>query len=198
MENNNTRPVIRQSKTRTLTESALLVALATILSMFAVLKLPNGGSVTIGSMIPIMLISMKYPFGWSLLTALAYSLIQMMSGFYAPPVENLLNYSIMIALDYVVAFSVLCLAGPLLRAFSIVLPERVSMLFAVVFCFALRFLCHFASGIIIWGVYAPAGQAVWLYSLLYNGTYMLGEAVVSGAILMLAGPQLLGILRGKN
>ncbi|MCL2045493.1 MAG: energy-coupled thiamine transporter ThiT [Oscillospiraceae bacterium] len=197
METNNTK-TMRQSKTRTTTESALLIALATILGMFAVFKLPNGGSVTIGSMIPIMLISMKYPFGWSLLSAFAYSLIQMMSGFYAPPVENLLYYSLMIALDYVVAFSVLCLAGPLLRAFNKVMPERMAMLFAVVFCFALRFLCHFASGIIIWGVYAPPGQAVWLYSLLYNGTYMLGEAIVSGAILLVAGPQLLKILRSGN
>ena len=188
----------RKTATRALTESALLVAVATVLSLFAVFKLPNGGSVTIGSMIPIVLISLKYPFGWALTTSLAYSLIQMMLGFYAPPVENLLYYSLMVLLDYVVAFGVLCLAGPIYRILNMNLSVRISLITAAIICFVLRFLCHYVSGIIIWGTYAPDDQPVWLYSLLYNGSYMLFECLISGALLFMGGKLLASIFLGKN
>ena len=183
----------RKTTTRALTESALLVAVATVLSLFKLAQWTYGGSVTFGSMIPIILISLKYPFGWALTTSVAYSLIQMLTGFYAPPVENLLNYSLMILLDYVVAFGVLCLAGPIYKKLSTNLPIRVRMMAAVIFCFVLRFLCHFVSGIIIWSPYAHEGQSAWLYSLGYNAPYMLAECVISGAIVLIAGQMLLSI-----
>ena len=187
----------RKLTVRALTESALLIALASILSMFAVFKLPNGGSVTIGSMIPIILISIKHPFSWSLTTAFAYSLIQMLLGFYPPPVENLLYYSAVVLLDYVVAFGVLCLAGPFYKVLSQKLAGRSSILIASIICFVLRFACHYISGIIIWGVYAE-DQPAWLYSLLYNGSYMLGECIISGVILFVAGQKLLSILKSEK
>jgi len=185
------------STTRALTESALLVALAAVLSLYAVFKLPNGGSVTIGSMIPILLVSMKYSFRWSLAVAFAYSMIQMFLGFYAPPVENLLYYSLVVLLDYLIAFSVLCLAGPIYRALRSTLSVRFRLLAAALFCFSLRFICHFLSGIIIWAAYAPPDQPLWLYSLLYNGSYMLGEGFVSGVILFLAGEKLMNYFLGS-
>jgi thiamine transporter len=184
--------------TKMLTESALLVALATVLAMYAVFKLPNGGSVTIGSMIPIMLISLKYSLGWSLLAALAYSLIQMITGFYAPPVATLGYYILMILLDYVVAFGVLCLAGPVYRALNKGLSPRLRLMTAAVLCIAMRFVCHFLSGMIIWAAYAPEGQLLWLYSLFYNGSYMLAEGLISGLILYLAGPKLAALFLGKD
>ena len=183
---------------RTLTESALMIAVATVLSMFGLFKLPNGGSVTIGSMIPIILISLKYPLDWSLAAAFAYSLIQMIQGFYPPPVENIYYYTLMVLFDYVFAFSVLCLAGPLYRKFSDKWPTRVRIMIAAIICFVLRFICHFLSGMIVWGYYAPENQPVWLYSFLYNGSYMLGECLISGIILFLAGQMLAAILLGKK
>ena len=185
------------TKTRTLTESALLVALATVLSIYAVFKLPNGGSATLGSMIPIMLVSLKYPFGWSVLVAFAYSLIQMLQGFYAPPVENFLYYVLVVLLDYVIAFSVLCLAGPVNRALRKDWPVGLRLMIATVSCIILRFVCHFLSGMIIWGVYAPPGQPVWLYSLIYNGSYMACEGLITGLIMFFAGPKLAALFLGN-
>ena len=197
MENRQTQ-LSSPVSTRTLTQSALLIGVATALSYFKLGQWPYGGSVTLGSMIPIMLISVKYPFSWSMLTAVAYSLIQMIQEFYAPPVANMQNYILMIALDYVIAFGVLCLAGPIYKALNKNISERVSIMSAAIVCFILRFLCHYASGIIIWDVYAPEGQPVWMYSLLYNGPYMLAECIISGAILFIAGKQLLSILKEDN
>ena len=183
----------RQFATSRLTQSAILIAMAIVLSYFKLAQWTFGGSVTLGSMIPIMLISMKYPFSWSLTSAVAYSLIQMMQGFYAPPVENLLYYTLMILLDYVVAFGGLSLAGPVYRALKKKISERNSIMAATTLCLVLRFLCHFASGIIVWAAYAPANQPVWLYSLIYNGSYMLAECVISGAIMGFAGPRLVNL-----
>ena len=181
---------IRSYSTRALAESALLIAAATVLSLYAVFKLPNGGSITICSMIPIILISTKYSFFWSLTAAFAYSLIQMIFGFYAPPVQNLLNYCLVVLLDYILAFSVLCLAGPIFRWLKKTWTVRVRLLIAAVICFVLRFLCHYTSGVIIWGTYASADQPIWLYSLLYNGSYMLCECLISGIVIFLAGQKL--------
>jgi thiamine transporter len=182
---------------RKLTESALLVALATVLTLFAVSPLPFGGSTTIGSMIPIMLVSFKYPFGWSLTVALVYSLIQMITGFYAPPAANPVNYALMIMLDYIIAFGVLCLAGPIYKALRKAWSERIRLTAAAVTCVGLRFVCHFLSGIIIWSSYAPPDQPVWLYSLLYNGSYMLAEGLITGLAMFLIGEMLVSLLRRK-
>ena len=187
----NKKSAIRAITVRTLTESALLVALATVLSLYAVYKLPNGGSITACSMIPIVLVSFKYPFGWSAAVAFTYALIQMLLGFYAPPVETFVYYALVVLLDYIVAFGVLCLAGPAYRSFPKATPVRVRLTAAAILCFALRFACHYLSGIIIWGAYAPPDQPVWLYSLLYNGSYMLGECVVSGVIMFAIGKKLM-------
>ena len=54
----------------------------------------------------------------------------------------------------------------------------------------LRFLCHFATGILIWSSYAPEGQPVWLYSLLYNGGYMLFETIISMILIVLIKPRI--------
>jgi thiamine transporter len=47
---------------------------------------------------------------------------------------------------------------------------------AVIF---LRFICHFVSGMVIWGAYAPEGQNAAIYSLVYNGSYMGIELVIT-------------------
>ena len=188
----------RKITTETLAVSAMLIAMATVLSYFTFGQWPYGGSITLGSMIPIVLISLKYPFAWSALTALAYSLIQMMQGFYAPPVENIVNYTLMILLDYVIAFGVLSLAGPIFRHMSQNHSVRVRIMSAAVTCFILRFVCHFISGLIIWGYYAPEGQPVWIYSLVYNGPYMLAESVIGGVILFFSGKMLLELFIQKN
>lgn len=180
MEKNPVNPV------RMLTESAILIALATVLSLIAVFKLPNGGSVTIGSMLPILLISFKYDFKWGVLTAFAYSLLQMALGFYPPPAQDFVSFALVVLLDYVVAFGVLSLAGPIYRGFSEPADPRLAMTASCLTCFFLRFVCHFLSGVIIWNVYAE-GQNVWIYSLLYNGSYMLGEFVITTILIWLIG-----------
>lgn len=164
-----------KSVTRKLTHSALMIALALILSMFKLFHMPMGGSITVASMAPIILIALMYDTKWAIFTSFAYSLVQMLEGFYPPPVQNFASYLLVVLLDYVIAFGVLGCAGLIYRRFKNKLTGAAVATISVIFA---RFFCSFLSGIIIWTEYA-GDMPVWLYSLSYNGTVMLGEMVVT-------------------
>ena len=73
------------SKTRTLVECALMIALGTVLANIKIYSLPNGGSITLFSMLPFIMISFRHGVKWGLFTGFVNSLLQMLLGFYAPP-----------------------------------------------------------------------------------------------------------------
>ena len=95
------------SKTRTLVECALMIALGTVLANIKIYSLPNGGSITLFSMLPFIMISFRHGIKWGLFTGFVNSLLQMLLGFYAPPAPGLLPLVGMILLDYVLAFTLL-------------------------------------------------------------------------------------------
>ena len=173
-------------KTRKLSLAGMLIALATVLSFVKLFEAPYGGSVTAGSMVPIILYSMMVDFKWGTLQALVYGLIQLMLGWYAPPAQTFLSFVLVILLDYVIAFGGLGAAGAISRKIG----GRVGTVMGTLTPLAIRYICHFASGILIWNSLAPQGQPVWLYSLLYNGGYMLWEAVITLAVVLLIQPRL--------
>lgn len=171
------------TKTFNLTRASIMIALACALSFFKILELGNGGSVTMGSMVPIILISFILDKRWGIATGVIYSLTQMLlQGVAAPPTEDFLNYMLVILLDYVLAFSVLGMAGTIS---SFIKNKCFKVIFGTTMVIFLRFVCHFLSGIIIWDVYAPEGQSVFLYSLLYNGSYMLIEFIITLTVMFL-------------
>lgn len=166
-----------------ITESAIMVALATVLSMVKIIELPQGGSVTAASMVPILFIAFRYGPKWGTFTAFVYSLINMIMGFYPPPVATFLNFVLLVLLDYVVAFSCLGLAS----LFARVIPGNriVSVGFGSAVAVFIRLVCHVLSGVLIWASYAPEGMSVWIYSITYNGSYMLCEVIVSTVVMCL-------------
>ncbi len=163
-------------KIKKLTQGAIMIAMATVLSFIVLYKMPNGGSVTLASMVPIILFSYLHNAKWSVFVAFTYSLIQMLLGFYPPPTGDLLSFVLVIFLDYVIAFGVLGLAGSIGRIFKNKLSGFVAGSMCVV---AIRFVCHFLSGILIWKAYAPEGQSPALYSIIYNGPYMAMEFLIT-------------------
>ena len=180
-------------KTKKLTLAGMLIALATVLSLIKIFDMPYGGSVTAGSMVPIIIFSMMSDVKWSLTQAVVYSIIQLMLGWYAPPAQTFISFVAVILLDYVIAFGGLGLAGPIARKLG---GGPVATMAGTVSVLIIRFLCHFMSGILIWGSFAPEGQPVWIYSLLYNGGYMLGEMVVTLAATLLVSSR--GTVNCKN
>ncbi len=151
-----------------LAEMAIFTALATVLSEIVVYVMPQGGSITLASMVPILWLSLRRGPKVGVVTGIIYGFIQLMLLPYViDPVQLLL--------DYPLAFGVLGLAG--------FFPKR-PILGAVVGIGG-RFLMHFIAGAVYWApIYAPNIDPI-IYSSVYNGGYLLPELVISGFILYL-------------
>jgi len=153
-----------REKVRRLAEIAIALALVAVLHRIKFGGLwPQGGSITAGSMVPIFLIALRWGPLWGVVTGvLAGGIVAWEEPFFVHPVQ--------VALDYPVAYGVLGLAG---------LFQHQPALGIVIFSI-LRFLSHFFSGVVFFTSFAKdAGLHPWVYSLLYNGGYMLPEIVIS-------------------
>ena len=151
-------------------ECAMMIALAFALSWVTLWKMPMGGSVTLASMLPIMLMSIKHGTKTGLATAFLYSLTQvaqaLVQGDVFPYCQSILLVVICVLFDYVVPFTVLGLAGIFSK------KGRIWTYTGMVAVTVARFLCHFATGVAIWGQWAPEGMNKFLYSLFYNGSFL--------------------------
>ena len=163
-----------RTRTRTLCEGAIMVALAQILSYIKIMELPNGGSLT-PAMFPILLFAVRWGLKDGLLAGFVFGLLQLIfDGAYAWGWQSML-------LDYLVAFPPLGLAG--------LFKGKKWGIFAgtVLGCLG-RFIVHFISGITIYRIYAPTEilgtvfDEPNLYSLVYNGSYMLPNTILALAI----------------
>lgn len=168
-----------KTQTKKLTSSALMIALASVLSVFAVVQMPNGGSVTFASMAPIIILALYYDARWAMFTSVAYAIVQFMLEPAVPPVQTFWSFLLVILLDYVIAFGVLGFSGQIAKFFK---NKVVGACAATVIVSLLRLVCHIVSGIVIWNVYAPADQPVWLYSTIYNGSFMIPEMIVCALV----------------
>jgi thiamine transporter len=157
----------------------MMIAMSTVLSLIKLFDLPQGGSVTFASMMPLILVSYRHGIKWGMLTAFTHSLLQMLIQFYAPPANTVLAFVGMILLDYVLAFTVLGTASFFGKLFK---NTFASVVFGSITVTFFRFICSFLSGILIWSSYAPEDSPVWIYSLTYNGSYMLPEIIITAVV----------------
>ncbi len=175
---------MKKIDTKKLTVSAIMIALATVLSLIKVWTMPLGGAVTLLSMLPVALIAIIYGTKHGLWCAFVYSLCQLglsiaeVVGWGLTPTALIGT----IFLDYIIAFTVLGLAGLFAK-------NGVSgYILGITLSLILRFLCHFISGVIIFDIWMPEEWSnIWLYSLCYNGAYMLPELITTivGAVVLL-------------
>lgn len=166
----------KKQKNRRLAESALMLALATILSELAVFSLPFGGSVTLFSQVPVILISYRYGVKWGLTTGLALSLIQLIFGIQNfSYVSGISAFMILAFCDYIIAFSALGLGGMFKYKIK---NDVLAISLGGVLVTVIRFICHFISGATIWKEYAE-GAPVLEYSFNYNASYMVPELIIT-------------------
>lgn len=180
--------LFQSGKILALTQSAIFIALATVLSFLPVYEMPMGGSVTLASMLPILFIGLKFGYKWGLASSGIYAFIQLMQALIK---GNVFIYCttfgtvlICVLFDYIVPFGILGLsafAKPTEgKRLSII---KASITFGVLV--AIRFICHYITGVAIWGQWAPDGMGKYLYSLIYNGQYMLPELIITLVISVL-------------
>jgi len=153
---------------RDIAEMSGVIALSTVLSMVKVFSLPQGGSVTAGSMVPILWFSLRKGAKVGCMAGAIYGLVQLVLE---PYVYNLAQG----LLDYPIAFGALGLAG-LFKRYSVV---------GAAAGIAGRFVAHFLSGIIFFAEYAPEGMSPMAYSAIYNGSYLGIEMIISGIFVYL-------------
>ena len=181
---------MKNKKTLILVESAIMLGLAVALSFIRIIKMPWGGSVTLLSMLPLALISIKHGLKWGLSAAFLYSVIQLLIDLGEVTAWGLtpLIFTGMIFLDYLFAFTSIGLAGIFRR------KGFEGQCLGVISAVAFRFFFHFLSGMLLWGEYAAyyewAQGSVPLYSLIYNGAYMFPEIIFTaiGAAILLKAP----------
>jgi len=164
--------------------SAAAMALAIVTAEIKFTRLPMGGSITLFSMLFIVLIGYWYGLKAGLMTGFAYGLLQ----FFMDPVF----YSPMqLLIDYPLAFGALGLSG----LFS---EKKNGLLKGYILGVTGRYIFAFISGIIFFGHYAPEGTPAAVYSLTYNATYILPEAIATIVIISIpAVSKAMSYVRGK-
>lgn len=184
----------KTSRTHILTESAIMVALSTVLSMLKLWESPYGGSVTVLSMAPIIVLSLRRGVKTGLLAGFAHSLIQLLLGLSTVAyVPTALGVVVCILTDYILPFTLLGLGG-MFRDVRFTKNETCNAFLAAalgsLFVTAVRYVCHIISGAVIWYAldlvwYADDPSHIvnrygpWAFSAIYNGVYMIPEMLAT-------------------
>ena len=204
-----------QNKTRRITESAMLLALAVVLELVSkviIPPMPFGGQLTIVCMLPVVLISYRHGVKWGLVAGFAYSLLQMALGAgtvtaafqpgYFGDGTMIGNALIMCLLDYVLAYTLLGLGGMFRNKIQ---NRSVALSLGSIVALSCRYIAHIASGYILFAGWAEwfftqEGFPAWgaslveklspeilgfVYSLVYNGMYMIPEILLTAVAAVL-------------
>lgn len=200
------------NKTRRITESAMLLAIAIVLELVSKMfipEMPFGGQVTVVSMLPVVLISYRHGVKWGLFSAFVYALLEMALGAktvsaaflpgYFGDGAMIFNALLMCLLDYIVAFTVLGVGGIFRDRIQ---KPGISLMCGSLVALGLRYLTHIASGYILFASYAEwfftqDGFPAWgaqlvetlspvalglTYSVVYNGFYMIPEIICTAVV----------------
>jgi thiamine transporter len=156
--------------TKILSEAAVLVALAGALNFVKLYTLPQGGSITAGAMVPICWFALRRGPKWGVFAGIVFGFVVMLN-----PVDFYVVHPLQLLLDYPIAFGALGLAGAF-KKYPLV-GVGVGILG--------RFVSHFVSGVVFFSMFAPPGMSPFLYSAIYNGSFLIGEFVVTTVIMFL-------------
>ncbi len=159
-----------------LVESAVLLAVATVLSLIRLFDLPYGGSITACSALPLLLLSYRHGIRWGCFCGFIYALLQLLLGAsvlsYCPTFRSV---AAVLLLDYGIAFTAYGLGGVFRRRHS----QRSALAAGAWLTGGIRYIAHVIAGCTVWaGLSIPTEQAL-LYSLAYNATYMIPETLVT-------------------
>ena len=158
--------------------AAICIAMSFALSYVRIFKLPQGGSVTIASLLPLMIYSYMFGTKKGVFAGLIYGIFQAVQ-------DPWIIHPAQFLLDYPVAFSAIGLAGMFAKTKSLEKLPQVQFLLGAIVASALRFVSHVFSGVFAFSAYAvDAGMAAWPYSLAYNSFVFadIAIAIVVGVI----------------
>lgn len=163
----------KKLNTKKLTISAMLISLSFVLSFIKIKIAPQGGSVTLLSMVPVLLACYFGGFSLGLFIGFVFAILQFISSPWVLTIETFL-------LDYILAYTAICLAPSFKK---IVKNQTVGLLLGTLLVYVIRIICHVLSGMIIFsfGIISdgfPVDNA-FIYSFIYNITYLVPDMILS-------------------
>lgn len=166
--------------TKSIAYAAICIAMSFALSFIRIVKMPQGGSVTIAAFLPLMLYSYMFGTKKGIFAGAIYGLLQALQDPY-------ILHPAQFMLDYIIAFAGIGLAG-MFAGFDKLHPSVRFVLGGLVGGIA-RFTAAFLSGIFAFGAFAPEGTPAAIYSLTYQASYIpldIAIVLVVGALVMLS------------
>lgn len=179
---------------RKLCECAVLVAMAFVLSLFKIPKL-FGGSVTFACMVPLVIASFRNGIGWGFAASAVFSVIKLFMGLdNFTYVAGALSVIVTVLFDYILAYTAVGISGiakPSASDSRLKLSVKAAIgAFVGMF---MRFACHVVSGAVVWYDLTKVWEAddpthivfkygKWVYSIVYNGSYMVPETIITVAL----------------
>ena len=163
---------MEKEKLRIIVEGGIMVALALVLGFISKaigLSLPQGGDISLASL-PILVFALRYSFKSGIIVGLAYTIL----NFIFDPYH--VFHPLSIVSDYILIGIFLGLIG---------VRGKLYLKYILVYIGIL--LSHVISGAIVFGSYTPEGMNLWIYSLIYNSSYVIPEFIIIGVILFLLG-----------
>lgn len=163
-------------ETKILAEIIVFAALSAVLYIIRPFSLPYGGSITLGSMVPVMWLSLRRGMRIGFIAGAVFGLLALLIDVMLLPYSPITN-PVQVILEYPIAFGMLGLTGLFHKssvAFSII-GVGISVL--------VKFFLHFIAGIMFWAYTVPEGWDPAAWSAVYNGSFLLPEFIIS-AVLM--------------
>lgn len=156
--------------TKQLTSIAIAIALAVVCRFIKIWEMPQGGGVSL-TMIPLLYIAIKQGAPSGITAGVVYGIISAICDSY-------LFHPYSLLLDYILAFGILGIAGLFDKNVIGIILGSVSATFG-------RLIFHLISGAVLFSEYAPAGQNPWLYSLIYQASYLVPELLITIVVIIL-------------
>ena len=174
-------------KVHRMVESAVMLAIAVVLSLFPFSSpWALGGGITVCSMLPLVILSWRYGCRWGVFAAFVYSLLQLILGFSNVQYADSVGTAVLIILfDYVFAFSVIGFSALFKGRLG---RPRLELVLGIVITFLVRLACHYISGVVVWEVLWPneLGWAAPIWSIAYNASYMIPEIIITSLVASLS------------
>ncbi len=168
---------MKNRRVQMLTEGGIMIALAAILSQITPFQMPQGGSISLGGMVPILLYAVRWGAGPGVLVGIAFGILDFIlrPSFFSIP---------QMLLDYPIAYGMLGIAGFGKRAAENENGLIPMVVFSVIGIIG-RYAAAVASGFVFFANYAPAGMDPLWYSITYNASYLLPDAAIAVLLLVL-------------
>ena len=173
---------MEHSKTRMIAEAGVAIAIAQVLSFITLFHMPQGGSIKAASLVPLMIFAYRWGGTRGIWAGVVYGVLHFLLGF-----KSSIHY-LSIILDYLVAYGAIGVCG----YFKDNITGLVS---GSIVAIVLRWFASVTSGAVVFASYAPQGQNPWIYSMIYNASYMVPDGILNIIVLLFVYQ---GVKRGLN